>query len=73
MVGGPGITFATSTVHHSGSGLSIGLRQMRFTASCCSYWNSSFALGILDVTTDSALSEGLTVAYRNDPRLGAVP
>ena len=32
--------------------------------------NSSFAL---DVTTDSALSKGLTVVYRNDPRLGAMP
>ena len=32
--------------------------------------NSSFTL---DVTADTALSEGLTAAYRNDPRLGAIP
>ena len=25
-----------------------------------------------DVTADSALSEGLTAVYRNDPRLGAI-
>ena len=26
-----------------------------------------------DVTADTALSEGLTTVYRNDPRLGAMP
>ena len=31
--------------------------------------NSSFTS---DVTADSALSEGLTAVYRNDPRLGAI-
>ena len=32
--------------------------------------NSSFTS---DVTADTALSEGLTTVYRNDPRLGAMP
>ena len=42
-------------------------------SSCLASWyshNSSFAS---DVTADTALSEGLTTVYRNDPHLGAMP